>query len=323
MRNQAAAFIPLLFCLTVTAPAAVNKLERIIISGSDYVRLGEWGESCGLTMTWNKKEEGITLSGAPGRLEFGVDSRKADIEGVAVWLCLPVVNRSGVAFIGLADLQKTVEPILFPRPSAATVKTICLDPGHGGKDTGKVEGRHYEKKYTLLLAREVEDLLKDAGLKVVLTRTGDQTVELADRPLKAAQRGADLFVSLHFNAAESNVRGAEVYCLTPAGMNSSDVGGGKSGQPADPGNGQDERNVLLAYELQKTITGSLPLQDRGMKRSRFEVLREARVPAVLIEGGFMSDPVDARNIYDGAFRHRMACAVVDGILAYKRAIERP
>ena len=60
-----------------------------------------------------------------------------------------------------------------------------------------------------------------------------------------------------------------------------------------------------------------------MKRSRFEVLREARMPAILIEGGFMSQPADARNIYDPAFRKRMARAIADGILAYKRAVEKP
>jgi N-acetylmuramoyl-L-alanine amidase len=105
-------------------------------------------------------------------------------------------------------------------------------------------------------------------------------------------------------------------------MNSSDVGGGRSPQLPDTGNAQDERNVLLAYEVQRSITRSLPLEDRGMKRSRFEVLREARMPAILIEGGFMSQPEDARNIYDAAFRKRMARAIADGILAYKHAVER-
>ena len=60
-----------------------------------------------------------------------------------------------------------------------------------------------------------------------------------------------------------------------------------------------------------------------MKRARFEVLREARMPAALVEGGFLSNPADARNIYDSAFRKRMARAIVDGILAYKRAVEKP
>ncbi|HUD45721.1 MAG TPA: N-acetylmuramoyl-L-alanine amidase [Candidatus Baltobacteraceae bacterium] len=312
----------LLFFLTARAQAGVKNLERVTVSGSEYVRVAEWADNAGLTMKWNRKDQDIALSGPVEPLEFTVDSRKIQIGGVTVWLSLPIVNRSGVALVSLADLRTTLEPVLFPRKSDARVQTICLDPGHGGKDSGKTDHHNYEKQYTLLLGRQVESLLKDDGFKVVLTRTTDETVELPDRALIASRRGADLFVSMHYNAADTDVRGVEVYCLTPAGMNSSDVGGGRSPQLPDTGNAQDERNVLLAYEVQRSITRSLPLEDRGMKRSRFEVLREARMPAILIEGGFMSQPEDARNIYDAAFRKRMARAIADGILAYKHAVER-
>jgi len=322
MRTAAAAYC-LMLCWTASAHATLGHLERIAVSGSEYVRLGEWCEASGLSLKWNRKGPDIEVSGPAGRLGLSVDSRKAEIGGVTVLLSLPVVNRSGVALVSLADLKTTLEPILFPQKSEGRVRTICLDPGHGGKDTGKAVGGNYEKKYTLLLARETAGLLKEEGFKVVLTRKGDETVELSERPLLAARQGADLFVSLHYNAAEGGVRGVEVFCLTPAGVNSSDEGGGKSGQPAEAGNGQDDRNVFLAYQLQKSLTRGLPLEDRGMKRARFEVLRQARMAAVLIEGGFLSDPSDAKNIYDGAFRKRQARSIVDGILAYKRAVERP
>jgi N-acetylmuramoyl-L-alanine amidase len=203
------------------------------------------------------------------------------------------------------------------------VQTVCLDPGHGGKDGGKTQGLHYEKKYTLLLAQETAGLLKEQGFKVVLTRTNDETVELADRPQIAARREADVFVSLHYNGAETGVHGVEVFCLAPPGMNSSDEGGGAAAHPAETGNTQDERNVLLAYQMQKSITRGLPLEDLGLKRSHFEVLRLAHCPAILIEGGFLSNPADARNIYDAAFRKRMARAIVEGIVAYKRAVTQP
>jgi N-acetylmuramoyl-L-alanine amidase len=106
-------------------------------------------------------------------------------------------------------------------------------------------------------------------------------------------------------------------------MNSSDEGGGKSNHSAEPGNAQDNRNVLLGYLMQKSITRSLPLEDLGLKRSHFEVLRLARVPAILIEGGFLSNPSDAKDIYDAAFRKRMARAIADGIVAYKKALAPP
>jgi hypothetical protein len=86
-----------LFLLTAAAQAGWKNLERLAVSGSEYVRVAEWGESAGLTLKWNKKDPSITLSGPARRLEFSVDSRRAELDGVTVWLSLPVVNRSGAA----------------------------------------------------------------------------------------------------------------------------------------------------------------------------------------------------------------------------------
>jgi N-acetylmuramoyl-L-alanine amidase len=321
MRMAAAFLSTVLF--TASRQAELRNLERVVISGSDYVRLAEWGESAGCTVKWNKSDGEIDVSGPSTRLNFSVDSRRAEIFGVSVWLSLPVVNRNGVPLISLEDMRSTIEPLVSPRKSEARVQTVCLDPGHGGKDTGKAQGRNYEKKYTLLLAQETADLLQEQGFKVVMTRTNDEALELPDRPQVASRHGADLFVSMHYNAADASVHGVEVFCLAPPGMNSSDDGGGKSYHPAENGNAQDDRNVLLAYQIQKSITHSMPLEDLGLKRSHFEVLRLARMPAILIEGGFLSNSADARNIYDAAFRKRMARAIVDGIVAYKRAITQP
>lgn len=311
----------LLFALS--AFGRFSSLERVSVAGSDYLRLAEWGQASGFSFKWNRSQGQIEMSQGSNLLRFIVGSRRAEIGNVTVWLSLPVVDRSGSALISLVDVRTTLEPILFPRKAEAPMGTICIDPGHGGKDTGKAVGQNYEKKYTLLLARDVEALLKAAGIKVVLTRERDETVELADRAALAWHHGADLLVSLHYNSADdTGIRGVEVYCLAPAGMNSSNDGGGKSAQPSVEGNARDERNVLLAYEIQKSIARNLPIEDRGMKRARFEVLREAHSPAILIEGGFMTNPFDARNIYDSGFRQRMARAIVDGIFAYRRAISR-
>jgi N-acetylmuramoyl-L-alanine amidase len=308
---------------TACAQAALRDLERVSVSGKDFVRLADWGASAGCAFNWDRRDGEVEVSGSKARLHFSIDSRRAEISGVSVWLCLPVVNRNGVPLISLADARSTLEPILFPRKSAARVQTICLDPGHGGKDGGKAEGLHYEKKYTLLLAEETAGLLRQQGYKVIMTRSNDEAVELSDRPQQATRRGADLFVSLHYNAAETSVHGVEVFCLAPPGMNSSDEGGGIAAHPPETGNGQDDRNVLLAYHLQKSLIHSLPLEDLGLKRSHFEVLRLAHIPAILIEGGFLSNPQDAKNIYDAAFRKRMARAIVEGIVAYKRAVALP
>jgi N-acetylmuramoyl-L-alanine amidase len=223
------------------------------------------------------------------------------------------------------ELQNTLHPILFPpkNPQGQKIKTICLDPGHGGHDSGKIAGSHFEKTYTLLLAQEIADRLKIYDIKIVMTRKKDETLELSDRAEFARRKKADLFVSLHYNAASPNIRGLEVYCLVPAGLASSNEGGGRSQRHACPGNNQNSQNILLASRLQKHILRMTGIEDRGLKRSRFEVLRDARMPAILIEGGFMTNPADAKNIYDAKFRAKMAQSIVDGIIAYKRTVERP
>src|SRR5271157_3198328 len=284
----------LVAALAAEARLSLQNLDRTVVSGSEYIRLADWADAAGFNMKWVKTQGTITLSSPSARLELTVDSRRAEICGVNVWLSLPVVNRNGTAFLSVIDAGKTFEPILFPQKCDARLKTICLDPGHGGKDKGYADGRNYEKKYALLLAREVAGLLQREGLKVFLTRESDASVDLPDRSLLARRQGADLFVSLHYNAApEHGIRGLEVYCLAPAGINSSNEGGGKAPRPREAGNAHDDQNVLLAFDVLKAITADVPLVDRGMKRSRFEVLREAVMPAVLIEGGFMSNAADA------------------------------
>ncbi len=325
MRSFAFTIFLIMTCVANLRAAAPKPLDRGLVSTTGYLRLDPWADSCGYKLRWDKKSGWVELAGRNVRINFLVNSRKAQINGETVLFSLPVLARGDMVLIPAIDAQTTLQPILFPQrnPAWSHVRTVCIDPGHGGKDTGKIDKGNQEKKYTLLLAQDVAGLLASYDVKVVLTRAKDQTLELADRPAFARRKGADLFISLHYNAAGSDVRGVEVFCLTPAGMASSNEGGGRSDRHAYPGNAQNAQNVLLANLLQKNIRRTTALEDRGLKRSRFEVLREAQIPAVLIEGGFMTNPSDAKKIYDPAFRKKMAQAIVDGIIAYKRIVERP
>ena len=170
----------------------------------------------------------------------------------------------------------------------------------------------------------MREQLKQAGFKVILTRSTDTFVELPARPELAKRRGADLFVSLHFNATDigrNEVRGAESYCLTPAGAFSTNARG-EGGGGWLTGNRHNEQNLLLAYQIQKSLVGNLSVEDHGVKRARFAVLRDAVMPAALIEAGFMSHPAEGRKIFDPAYRRAVARAILEGILAYRRLVER-
>jgi N-acetylmuramoyl-L-alanine amidase len=295
----------------------------------NYVSLGEWARANVFAVHWLERDKTLELNGHGTRLTFNVearsDARRAQINGVQTWLAFPILYQNGRAMISQIDLEETLGPVLSPpkAPRGVNIDTICLDPGHGGRDPGNRAGSNEEKKYTLLLAQEVGAQLRAAGFKAVLTRGGDSYVELSDRPSIARKRGADLFVSLHFNSTEegrNEVKGTEIFCLTPAGATSTNARG-EGDTRWVTGNRNDERNMLLAYQMQKSYEKNLKIEDRGVKRARFQVLREATMPAILIESGFMSHPTEGKKLYDPAYRKQMARAIVEGIQAYKKAVK--
>ncbi len=320
--------------LLLTAPpatvgAAARRGERSRPASRQYVRLGDWARANEFAIRWLERDRTLQLSNRWMRLVFNVDprqdSRKAWINGVEVWLAFPLIAQNGTVHIAQLDLEKTLAPVMSPpaNPPGIRVRTICLDAGHGGNDPGFRVGSSEEKRHTLLLAQEVRDQLKRAGFSVTLTRTTDVKVPLELRPELARRRAADLFVSLHFNASEearNQVRGVEVYCCTPAGATSFNAGG-EGDTRWVPANRNDDKNMLLAYELQKSIVKNLQANDRGVKRARFKVLREAAMPAVLIEAGFLSHPVEGKKIADPAYRRQMAQAIVGGIVAYRQKVK--
>jgi len=314
--------------LTASAQAVVARLDRLPLYGTEYVRLEDWVRFSGYALRWVVPKEEVRVSVPRGTLQFVVDSRKMSLKGVNVWLGAPIAYRNGSLCVAAADLTQTILPLLSPmrNPPGKTIRTIVLDPGHGGKDPGNQESRRQEKQYTLLFARELADLLKKAGFRVSLTRNSDTFVDLADRPEIARRKQADLFLSLHFNSADSAgasaVQGAEVYCMTPARSSSTNARGEGAQTGAYPGNRFDTKNVLLAYQLQTALNTRAGSEDRGVKRARFAVLRAAEMPAVLIEAAFMTHPGDSRRIYEPAQRRALAQAILDGVLAYKSIVQR-
>jgi N-acetylmuramoyl-L-alanine amidase len=309
-----------------SARSSSARLEHARLGGKDYVRLADWARANSFEMRSIQRDEIVQLTKGATRLVFNVDSKQVQINGVDVYLSFPIIARNGGLYIAQLDLQTTLWPLLFPPKNkpGAKIRTICLDPGHGGKQTGTTDGSRQEKKYTLLLAQELRDQLIRAGLKVTLTRTTDTLVDLPVRTDLARRRGADLFVCLHFNSSgstKSEVKGIETYCLTPAGASSTNARGEGAGAGQMPGNHNNDKNVFLSYQVHKSLVKSLPVEDRGLRRARFEILRAAAMPAVYIEGGYMSNPSESKKIYDPAYRRQMARAIVEGLLAYKRQVE--
>ncbi len=224
-------------------------------------------------------------------------------------------------FVHTLDLNKTLAPLLYsPAPGfAKTNPTIVIDPGHGGEDSGarSVLGSHYEKEFTLDWARRLQALLAVNGWQAFLTRSNDVDLALSNRVAFAEQRKADLFLSLHFNSAVADERqaGLETYCLTPAGMPST-VTRQFEDDPAltFPNNAFDAQNLQWAFRVHRALLQVNGCQDRGVRRARFlGVLRWQQRPAILVEGGYLSNPREAGLIGQPAYRQRLAEAVAKGL----------
>lgn len=309
------------------AATTTHSLKASRITGREFVSLAAWAGNKDFKISWAHKEIEVTVSNPWAQLVFRVGERKVVINHRSVWMSFPMAMLNDGPYIARLDLNTMLEPLLFPQILAkpVTIKTAMLDPGHGGKDPGNIHGNQPEKHYNLLLAKEIKRRLETIGIKTLLTRTDDTFVELDERPALASRAKADLFISIHYNAAPGNndvSKGLEVYCLTPAGAYSSHSHRDEIDNRVYPGNKFDTLNALLAFQIHKGILQSLGGEDRGIRRARLAVLKSAPMPAVLLEGGFLSNPEDARRIYSEKYRRQLAQAIVSGVLAYKRLVER-
>jgi N-acetylmuramoyl-L-alanine amidase len=311
-------FLPLILLLAVLlAPAT----RAAIINGRAYTSVSDWASANGFHLQSRSGGTTTYLNASQTRLVLEKDSRTAQINGVNVALSFPAAYDKGEMFLTQLDFAKTINPLVFLQAGQKKITTICIDPGHGGKDTGNHIGSRNEKTYTLLLAQELAGQLKAAGFRVILTRSKDTFIELPARPDIANRHGTDLFVSLHFNATESGkgeVSGPETYCITPVGAASSNAQGEGANHGACAANAVEKKSLLLAYQVQRSLVKNLGAEDRSVRRARFAVLRDAQMPAILVESGYMTHPVEGKKIFDGAYRQQIASAIVKGILNYQK-----
>jgi N-acetylmuramoyl-L-alanine amidase len=221
------------------------------------------------------------------------------------------------------DLVKNVEPLLHPLVfPERTNRIIVIDPGHGGANLGtrSVLNGSYEKEYTLDWAKRLMPILATNGWKVFLTRTTDVDISLTNRVTFADACKADLFLSLHFNAAPSPTdhveAGIETFCVTPTGMTSTlkrDFDDDAS--LIFPNNRFDAENLHYAIQVQRSLLKISDARDHGVRRARFmTVLRGQNCPAILVEGGYLSNPREAKRVADPAYRQKLAEAVAAALI---------
>lgn len=229
----------------------------------------------------------------PVKQEIAVDHPSIVMIRAAQFAAAPPITRVVVTLkrkMNYVVSQTDGQLILDIDPVSARGHIVAIDPGHGGRDPGAIGPTGMrEADVNLDVALQVRDLLTRDGVRVVLIRETDATVELLDRPRIAREAAATIFVSIHANAhGRATVNGSETFFLTP-------------------------QSLALAQMIQDELSVVLGIPSRGIKTANFLVLRDTGVPSVLVETAFISNPDGEAQLKDLNFRQRLAQAIHRGI----------
>jgi N-acetylmuramoyl-L-alanine amidase len=225
-----------------------------------------------------------------------------------------------------------------PRPSeSSTLRTVVIDPGHGGPEVGaKGPGGTLEKDVTLAIARKLRTAMANSlGLQTFLTRDRDHEVELDERPAFANNYKADLFISIHANASRSHgARGSEVYFLSYQATDEESrrvaMMEGEVTQSASSGSDLAlilwdmaqaehlEESSALASRIQEELAVVTGSEGRGVKQAPFRVLVGAAMPAVLVEVAFISNSDEEKLLTSEAYQNKIVAALVRGVGRYQQ-----
>jgi N-acetylmuramoyl-L-alanine amidase len=300
-----------------------------------------------LKLAENAGEPAIRILDEPRRLEVEVLSRLGGFSGIPA--------PDGDLSVPLPPLPAPVEPTLepeggdldlsapLPSPVAALspIRTVVIDPGHGGKDAGAV-GPHgtYEKDANLEIARALARVLKrDNRFRVIMTRNDDTFIPLEKRTQIANDHKADLFISIHCNAALSKAsHGFEIYFLSENATDEAAAAVARRENAVIELEGLTDQAKMkvsqLLWSLARTETLNessevaalisrqvdkrLRIENRGVKQAAFYVLKGANMPAVLVESAFITHSKEEGLLRSSRFHAKLADAVYAGVLDYEK-----
>ena len=298
---------------------AAKPIRYIFYSGVRYVLLFDVADFYGLTSQYTKK--GVVLYSSTRRVEMFYEKREGSINGTKTFFLAPVLYLDKRPYITESDFLRVIDPALRTRISRKqTIRTIMIDPGHGGSDPGAKGPVQSEKQINLLIAVKLKRALEKLGFRVIMTRTGDTFPALKDRTDMAKKYKPDLFISIHCNsAANTAVRGIETFLVTPAGACST---ADKTPQSTRyTGNAYDQNNYRLAYDVHRSLLKFTGCEDRGVRHARFFVLRNSVCPSILIECGFLSNDSEGRLLASNERQNKIVAGILSGLARYAEAVK--
>ena len=311
-----------LCCASAFTKAESAALKVIQHNGRDYVTAENIKDFYRFT---SLKVKNGTLKFLSPKIEMEIrgGSDNLYINRILFRLSYPVVYKDRDYLFSRIDLDKLINPVLRPSfiKSAKRFRSVVIDPGHGGSDPGSKSKYGNEKDFNLKLANLLKRDLERRGFRVRMTRTNDTFPTLRERVDFTNRISEAIFISLHFNAyRNSSAKGIETYALSPKDTGTHNSRGIRGSVLT--GNARDAENIALATAIHASLLKRTNAEDRGIKRDRFTVLADINKPAVLVEGGFLTNPDEARKIASPSYLALLSRSIADAVVTYRNALRK-
>jgi len=306
---------------------------------AEQVYLNDLCDEHGVDWQWDSVAQTVLLRFGQNEARALLDSDVVLLDGREVVLSAPLI-REKESIVVPPDFKKKIIDRLCAVEITQPAVNILIDPGHGGRDPGAIShtGFH-EKTVTLDIARRLKNSLRQRGFETMMTRADDRFISLEERTQIAAAGKADLFVSIHANSCPSRgVDGIEVYYLRPLSCQE------KKEAQREKNRGilfsalnmdQDDENLktivadmlednkeevsrILADHVARGLSRVMRTTNRGARESAFFVLRNALMPAVLIEVGFLSNAREEKLLKTADYRQKIADTIAESLYSYTR-----
>ncbi len=333
-------------------PKTPPVITPVAIAGVDYLPVPALCDRYHAKLSWDRRAHTITVDVRGLQIRGEENSPLITLNGIPQRLTGPLVvyHRTLMApssveqWLSLTGSPPAVTPAPLPPPPAPVptnvnqMRRIMLDPGHGGHDPGAIGPNGVREKDVVLdVARRLRDKLAGRGVDVQMTRADDTFIPLTGRTRLANERRADLFVSIHANASRNrHVYGVEAYYLREKADGSAWAYAAAGGLPPPVDEGlmagssrtlkaivwdllHAERRreaVELGMRLCRSLREQAQTRSRGVRGARFQVLRTAAMPAVLIEVGYLTNQEEEARLGDPAYRDALAESLANGLLQY-------
>lgn len=354
-------FLLLIFSGCATVPPAppedrVLLTQTIKIGPTNYVPLSSLCKIYEVNCDWDIIGKKITLTKEKIKMKLALDNSAIMInersqkleDSLRIYNGLVIIPFSAKKNIFEENFRKPLVKTKFIKEKfyPSLVKTIVIDPGHGGKDPGAIGNDGLkEKEVTLDVAQRLARLLEERGINVTLTRDSDKFVSLWRRSQIANTNQASFFISVHANSARAKMaKGLEVYYLSDAtddtaraleAAENASLDLEKSSFDEDEPSTDLEATLWdmlysenrveskeLASSICQAIEPKISMVNRGVKSARFYVLKGTKMPAVLIEVGFISNREEEAHLANSYYRQELVESVADGILSYLQEYEQ-